>query len=352
MVQAIVVILLLLGGGTSYVAQGTVPGDALYPVKVDVNDNVRALLAVSDQAKAKLNLDLAHERLMEAEKLAASGKLNADASTQLQTRLKTHVDNAQKNTDAIEASGDLETAATVHATFEGMFKSYASVLKGINTQVNGNDNAALISDIEGYANNSAQAQARAGTHVDASSEAQVNATIKHADGLITATQAQLENTKANLAANEYTNAQTRLSDAEQAQAQAETLLGNGNYQDAYQQAQNAISAATEAKTMTESAIQLQSQFKIHVPDDEGEMEDDHGGAVGTGTQIRSGDDSEHGEDGGMQIQASSTIQIHGGEEGHDDGSDDGMEAHGGVSTGLASSTTNFQIKIPGEGEDD
>src|ERR1700741_4911337 len=38
-----------VGGGASYAAEGTVPGDALYPVKVHVNEKVKSFIAVSDE---------------------------------------------------------------------------------------------------------------------------------------------------------------------------------------------------------------------------------------------------------------------------------------------------------------
>ena len=49
MAQIIIAILLVLGGSTSYMAQGSVPGDALYPVKVDVNSTALLVLDLVDR---------------------------------------------------------------------------------------------------------------------------------------------------------------------------------------------------------------------------------------------------------------------------------------------------------------
>ncbi len=44
---------LLLGGSLSYAAAGSLPGDLLYPVKININEKISSTLARSDEAKAK-----------------------------------------------------------------------------------------------------------------------------------------------------------------------------------------------------------------------------------------------------------------------------------------------------------
>src|SRR5262245_19259786 len=39
-VFAVIAIIALLGGGTSFAAQGALPGDTLYPIKVNVNEKI------------------------------------------------------------------------------------------------------------------------------------------------------------------------------------------------------------------------------------------------------------------------------------------------------------------------
>src|SRR6185369_7748217 len=46
-----IAILVLLGGGTSFAAQNALPGDALYSVKVNVNEQVEGLLSLSAESK-------------------------------------------------------------------------------------------------------------------------------------------------------------------------------------------------------------------------------------------------------------------------------------------------------------
>src|SRR5436309_3366576 len=78
-VFAIITILALMGGGTSLAAQNALPGDFLYPVKVNVNENIVAGLAFTAEAKAKVETDLAERRLEEAAELAEKSHMSAEA---------------------------------------------------------------------------------------------------------------------------------------------------------------------------------------------------------------------------------------------------------------------------------
>jgi uncharacterized membrane protein YgcG len=68
-VIVIVVIISLMGGGTAYAAQDSLPGDLLYPVKTGTED-ARILLAAGNSAKAELNLQFARTRLEEMSRLS------------------------------------------------------------------------------------------------------------------------------------------------------------------------------------------------------------------------------------------------------------------------------------------
>ena len=72
------VLVLMLGSGTSYAAEGALPGDILYPIKKVVNEGVRGALAVSPQAQVAWQTERASRRLAEAEKLVQNNNLTQD----------------------------------------------------------------------------------------------------------------------------------------------------------------------------------------------------------------------------------------------------------------------------------
>ena len=68
-VLVVVILISMLAGGTAYAAQGSVPGDLLYPVKLGTED-ARLVIAGDSSAKAKLNMKFAQTRLAEMKQLA------------------------------------------------------------------------------------------------------------------------------------------------------------------------------------------------------------------------------------------------------------------------------------------
>lgn len=111
-----ILIALMVGGGTSYAAQGAVPGDFLYPVKTEVNENVRAAFAVSAEAEAELQADLIAERLEEAQELQAEGRLDEEATETLTAELKVHAEKAALALDESTDENDVATIARISAT--------------------------------------------------------------------------------------------------------------------------------------------------------------------------------------------------------------------------------------------
>src|SRR3989338_4824684 len=76
LVPLFVVLVVFIGGGTTSAAQGALPGDLLYPVKVSINETVEVALAPTPAAKAEVQVRLAERRVEEAQKLSLQGRLN------------------------------------------------------------------------------------------------------------------------------------------------------------------------------------------------------------------------------------------------------------------------------------
>lgn len=115
------------GAGISYAAEGALPGDLLYPVKVSVNEEVRALVAFSPEAKAELEARRAEKRLTEAVVLASEGKLNAEAQAELASRFEKHADRAAAQVALLEAH-DAPVAVDVASRFETRIAAHLEIL--------------------------------------------------------------------------------------------------------------------------------------------------------------------------------------------------------------------------------
>jgi len=289
---ALLMIMLLVGGGTSFAAENTVPGDFLYPVKIEVNENIKSALAVSNEAEAQLQARFAEERLKEAGELAAEGKLDAKTSAQISTGLKAHYNDAIERSKKSEAKGDIQSSADVRTSLEGTFRAYGDVLAQLNANISGNDGEALISEVNTFADDAATAQATATTDISVTAKTNVKATIGRADELVTDAKGKLENAQDKISAETYARIKTRIDTAVSAQADAQTKFNTEQYKDAYVAAQSAMRAAHEVGAMTDSTLQFQSKTGVRTKNGEGEMNT----RVETDTSAATGDADENDVD--------------------------------------------------------
>ncbi len=124
---AAVLILICSGTGVAFAAQGSVPGDILYPVKIDVTEPLQEALAFSPAAKAALAVSFANERLQEGEMLAKTGQLNSAKEQQLSDLLAQHT--AALNTAlASIVKTNPSQAQNISAQFQANMDAHAQIL--------------------------------------------------------------------------------------------------------------------------------------------------------------------------------------------------------------------------------
>ncbi len=91
---------------TAAAAEGALPGDLLYPIKVHVTEEVRAVIAIQPTAKASWAIERAERRLDEAAQLSTENRLDDSKRAELALAVETHVQTA-------EALVELPAAAVV-----------------------------------------------------------------------------------------------------------------------------------------------------------------------------------------------------------------------------------------------
>ena len=109
-VVAALLIVVLVGSGTAYAAEGALPGEPLYAVKININESMRVALAPTPAGKAQVHAQLAERRVKEAEALAATGRLDTGTSESLAANFESHVANADEF--ALEIAHEDPVAAT------------------------------------------------------------------------------------------------------------------------------------------------------------------------------------------------------------------------------------------------
>ncbi len=196
----ILIVALLLGGGTSFAAQSSLPGDTLYPIKVSVNESVRSFVSFSAEGKASVQAGHALNRLEEAEELAASGSLSADARAQIKENFKLHADRVRERIAAFEADGNFAAAANVSSEFEASLRAHQAILARLEAEHT--DLRADIEDVLGVVRVEISANAQTRTRAEAKVTASAGAeTESAARGALTASENKIAEVRKYVEAN-------------------------------------------------------------------------------------------------------------------------------------------------------
>ncbi len=124
---AFVLVLAVVGSSTAYAAERAIPGDLLYTIKVNVNESVRAALAVSNESKVSWHAEAAERRMQEAEVLAARGTLTADVKAELEANFDTHATKVEALVEVLEED-DPVVAADISTRVESSIAAHSAVI--------------------------------------------------------------------------------------------------------------------------------------------------------------------------------------------------------------------------------
>ncbi|MFM2383986.1 MAG: hypothetical protein RIQ72_558 [Candidatus Parcubacteria bacterium] len=122
---------LLFFGTTSMLAEEALPGDSLYSFKVSVNESVRDLTAVTDEAKAKLAVEMSSRRLEEAAVLSAQGKLDEKSKKILQDQFVKKADEVKNRVASLVSKNNLSAAQEVVVDFESALQTHELILASL-----------------------------------------------------------------------------------------------------------------------------------------------------------------------------------------------------------------------------
>lgn len=133
-VPAMAVLSVFLVTGVSFAAEGSIPGDTLYPVKVNFNEEFQSLIAFSPESKAKFEIKRAERRLEEVERLALHNKLETHWKGNLEVRLEKQIERASKHVAMLEEKGELRKAALINDRLEVVLSVHGQILTDIDTK--------------------------------------------------------------------------------------------------------------------------------------------------------------------------------------------------------------------------
>lgn len=279
---AVIALVALLGGGTSFAAQGALPGDILYPVKVNVNEEVRAILAFSPQARATVDTERATARLDEAEKLAIKNRLSAGAKAQLEANFSRFAEMVKERLAAMPA----EAKADVASQFEAALRAHDRILLNLQLATSTATSSVPTSVLEiklkvrSMLHDMEDAREEAESEVvgeDGVPEVQAAAEgrIGAAENVIESAEQFVYAKSGSLDAEALADAKAKLQTANDLVAQAKAKVNAKEYGDAFELASKAIRVSQEARVEAQASEDgFELEHRSTSTDDEWEEEDD------------------------------------------------------------------------------
>jgi len=127
-----IALVVLLGGGTSFIAQASEPGETLYPLKL-AGENFSILIQVSPEAKAKLYMKYADRRLGELEKLYEKEPGNKYWQEKVAQQMNQHMMGARDNMVVLQKKPQY---AEVALSFEELTERHRQRLAELENKLN------------------------------------------------------------------------------------------------------------------------------------------------------------------------------------------------------------------------
>lgn len=127
---------LIVTSGVTFAAEGSVPGESLYSLKVHVNEPVMTAFSPTATGQAKVAAEIATRRADEAVVLASRGRLTTEHQEYLSQEFESRLKIATRKTDELAQAGKSVEAATVKAMLAANIAGEAQALGAVNDERN------------------------------------------------------------------------------------------------------------------------------------------------------------------------------------------------------------------------
>lgn len=131
-------IFVLSSGGLIFASERSLPGSALFPIKVKLLEPLGGVLKFGEKAKAEYESSLAVKRIVEAETLYGLGKLDAPKEKELNDLLEEHTDSLDKTLENL-GEKDEEEEDKISSNFHSEMNNHAQILDVMSKKENKED---------------------------------------------------------------------------------------------------------------------------------------------------------------------------------------------------------------------
>ena len=266
----LLILMVLVGGGVSVGAEKALPGDALYPVKVGLNEEVRSWLSVSEESKANWDIERAQRRLEEAEQLAVQGHLDSETRMQIEKRFDVHAEKIKERIEKFENQQNFRAAAEVNSNFETTLKVHERILISLVEEEDSEDDeiaaealplaskVALKADV--VAKDRSEMNAKVLNQINHKAKSAAEGKLKSAEHKIAEVSELMNKAAFTVGAEAAAEAQARIDTAKKLVADGKVKIEAGAHSEAFLIFQKAHQVAQEAKLL----LKAREKFEIDI----------------------------------------------------------------------------------------
>ena len=281
------------------------PGNVLYPLKVHVLEEGRAMLALTPEEKAVWASERMSLRLREAAILASRGELDSEVAAEIENNFELQAENFAEHTNQLEDNGQIEEAAELNSNLEATLSVHANILKSFARAANSqNSNEAmdnLAVNIDAQKDNKTFARLHMEEQVSNSSQniarQAAERRLKEAENKIIKLKADFEELKPLLNAETISKIEFKLTLAEKILAEGKVKLESDLYGEAFILFGQVHRIAQETKLFMDA----NKEFEIDILSDD-EIDDDTEDENGTEIEDIEDDNSTGDEENNVSEQ--------------------------------------------------
>lgn len=141
-------VVVLLGAGTVVGANGALPGDLLYGVKLGVNERVEGMFKVGGQARANWHVALTERRLNEAVNATLENQFDQAAQETVLNDFNAHMKALEDYIAEKNASEEKEQVKEISLKLAQVLASYTSILNDTQKYANENPETASVGSLD------------------------------------------------------------------------------------------------------------------------------------------------------------------------------------------------------------
>lgn len=264
------IIMLVSLGTASIAAEKSLPGDTLYPIKVNVNEKVKSALIYRFNSESEyggqFEIEKAERRIKEAEKLAIKGLLSEESKNKIGERFDTHVEKMSRVAATLADKGNVEAAVSLHSRLEAVLDAHRDVIDQLGDgEITKDDAEDLIKEVKNEINEKVTYNAELKSAIENNIKTGITPIVKTAaEGKLKAAENKLAETQsfivknsAELSAEVKLKIDERILESKKAIADGRAKFEAEKYGEAFILFQKSIRLSQQAKTIAKTHIELE-----------------------------------------------------------------------------------------------